>query len=85
MLIRYYLPEYRARQYDPDPYVTTSRRMRIRVEHVVVMTAGLVPERVVDVRRVKIGKGGVEIVYLDVTPGTVLEFHGERYAVAASP
>lgn len=86
MLVRYYLPEYRSRQYDPDPYVRTSRRMRIRVEHVVVMTAGLVPQRAKDVRRVQCDKkGGVELVYLDVLPGTVLEFKGERYAVAPPP
>jgi hypothetical protein len=85
MLVRYYLPEYRSRQYDPDPYVRTSRRMRIRVEHVVVMTGGLVPERAPDVRRVQCSKTGVELVYLDVLPGTVLEFNGERYAVAAPP
>ena len=85
MLVRYYLPEYRSRQYDPDPYVRTSRRMRIRMEHVVVMTAGLVPERAKDVRRVKCDKKGVELVYLDVLPGTVLEFNGERYAVAGPP
>ena len=85
MLVRYYLPEYRSRQYDPDPYVHTSRRMRIRVERVVVFTAGLVPERAIDVRRVACNKKGVELVYLDVVPGTVLEFNGERYAVAPPP
>jgi hypothetical protein len=85
MLVRYYLPEYRSRQYDPDPYVHTSRRMRIGVERVVVFTAGLVPERAIDVRRVACNKKGVELVYLDVVPGTVLEFNGERYAVAPPP
>lgn len=85
MLVRYYLPEYRSRQYDPDPYVRTSRRIRIRVERVVVLTAGLVPERVMDVRRVRCDKRGVELVYLEVVPGSVLEFHGERYAVASPP
>lgn len=85
MLVRYYLPEYRTRQYDPDPYVHTSRRIRIHVERVVVFTAGLVPERAMDVRRVTCDKRGVELVYLDVIPGTVLEFRGERYAVAGQP
>lgn len=82
LLVRYYLPEYRARQYDPEPFVRTSRRMRTsRVERIVVFTQGLVPVRQTDVRRVQCRKG-VELVYMDIVPGTVLEFQGERYAVA---
>ncbi|MDO8506313.1 MAG: hypothetical protein Q7S41_01755, partial [Candidatus Limnocylindria bacterium] len=84
LLVRYYLPEYRARQYDPEPFVRTSRKMRTsRVERIVVFTPGLVPERQPDVRRVQCKKG-VELVYMDVVPGAVIEFHGERYAVASS-
>jgi hypothetical protein len=83
LLVRYYLPEYRARQYDPEPFARASRRMRAgRVERIVVFTRGLVADQPLDVRRVQYSKG-VELVYLDVLPGTVLEFKGERYAVAS--
>lgn len=81
LLVRYYLPEYRSRQYDPEPFTRTSRRMRAGgVERVVVFTEGLVPDRQLDVRRVQCRKG-VELVYMDVAPGSVLEFRGERYTV----
>lgn len=81
LLVRYYLPEYRSRQYDPEPFARTSRRMRTgRVDRVVVFTAGLVPDRQRDVRRVRFRRG-VELVYMDVVPGAVLEFRGERYAI----
>jgi hypothetical protein len=83
LLVRYYLSEYRARQYDPEPFVKPWRRMRTsRVEHVVVFTRGLVPDQPVEVRRVTCSKG-IELVYIDVVPGSVLEFRGERYAVAS--
>lgn len=83
MLVRYYLPDYRARQYDPEPYTHATRRMRIGgVDHVVVFTAGLVPERQLDVRRAQC-RTGVTFVYLDVAPGSVLEFRGERYSVSS--
>jgi hypothetical protein len=83
LLVRYYLSEYRARQYDPEPYLKSWRRMRTsRVEHVVVFTRGLVPDQPVEVRRVTCSKG-IELVYIDVVPGAVLEFRGERYAVAS--
>jgi len=83
LLVRYYLPDYHARQHDPDPYVRLSRRIRAgQVDHVVVFTPGLAPEQASDVRRVACATG-VELVYLEVVPGTVLEFRGERYAVAS--
>jgi hypothetical protein len=83
LLVRYYLPEYRTRQYDPDPFTRSSRRMRAgRVEKIVVFTEGLVPDRQLDVRRVLCRKG-VELVYMDVVPGAVLEFRGERYAIGS--
>ncbi len=83
LLVRYYLPEYRARQYDPEPFAHSSRRMRAsKVERVVVFTRGLVADQPLDVRRVTCSKG-IELVYLDVLPGAVLEFKGERFAVAS--
>jgi hypothetical protein len=82
LLVRYYLPEFRARQYDPEPYTRSSMRMRTRrVDRVVVFTAGLVPDRQLDVRRVQCKKG-VELVYMDVLPDAVLDFKGERYALS---
>ena len=83
LLVRYYLPEFRARQYDPEPFTRASRRMRTgRVERIVVFTPGLVPDQLPDVRSAKC-RGGIELVYLDVIPGAVLEFRGERYAIAS--
>ena len=83
LLVRYYLPDYHARQHDPEPYVRFSRRIRAgQVDQVVVFTPGLTPERAADVRHIACAKG-IELVYLDVLPGTVLEFTGERYAVAS--
>lgn len=83
LLVRYYLPEYRARQYDPEPFTRASRRMRTgSVERIVVFTPGLVPDQRADVRSARC-RGGVEFVYLDVVPGSVLEFRGERYAIAS--
>jgi hypothetical protein len=83
LLVRYYLSEYRARQYDPEPFARPWRRMRTaHVEHVVVFTQGLVPDQPIEVRRVTCSKG-IELVYIDVVPGAVLEFRGERYAVAS--
>lgn len=83
LLVRYYLPDYHARQHDPDPYVQLSRRIRAgQVDHVVVFTPGLAPEQASDVRRVACAKD-VQLVYLEVVPGAVLEFRGERYAIAS--
>lgn len=83
LLVRHYLPEYRARRYDPDPYVRLSLRVRAsRVDRIIVFTPGLSPERANDVRRIACAKG-IEFVYLDVVPGAVLELRGERYAVAS--
>jgi len=83
LLVRYYLPEFRARQYDPEPFTRASRRMRTgRVDRIVVFTPGLVPDQLPDVRSAKC-RGGIELVYLDVIPGAVLEFRGERYAIAS--
>ncbi len=86
LLVRYYLPEYRTRQYDPEPFTHSSRRMRAtrHVERIVVFTRGLVPDQARDVRRVTCSKG-IQLVYLDVMPGAILEFKGERYAVASPP
>lgn len=85
LLVRYYLPDYNARQYDPEPYVRLSRRMRVgKVDRVVVFTPGLAPERAAEVRKVACAKG-IEFVYLDVNPDAVLQFVGERYAVAPTP
>jgi hypothetical protein len=83
LLVRYYLPEYRAKQYDPEPFTRAYRRMRTgRVERIVVFTPGLVPEQRMDVRSARC-RDGIEFVYQDVMPGSVLEFRGERYAIAS--
>lgn len=84
LLVRYYLPEYRTRQHDPDPFSRRGHRMRTRtIDTIVVFTPGLVPDRPLDARRVPCGRG-VELVKLDVAPGAVLEFRGERYTVSST-
>ncbi len=54
-----------------------------RVDRVVVFPPGLVPDQKRDVRRV-LCKKGIELVYMDVVPGAVIEFKDERYGVAHS-
>lgn len=86
LLVRYYLPEYRAIYWDPDPYapIESKRRRVMRPTNVVVFTAGLQPERTSDIRRIVVGPG-IDLAYLTLDPGFVLELDGERYVVREPP
>lgn len=82
LLVRYYLPAYRAWLYDPEPYGhgAAKRKKTMRTTTIVIFTEGLTPRRSLAVRSVSLGPG-IRISYFTVEPGEVLEFYGERYMV----
>jgi hypothetical protein len=83
LLVRYYLPEYRTWFHDPEPYRSTLRRKRApKVNAIVVFTPGLQTTSA-EALRVKCAKG-VELVYLAIEPGSIVELHNDRYAIAES-
>ncbi len=79
---RYYLPEYRAWLYDPEPYSNTTmmQKRATRATAIVIFTNGLVPRQGLDVRYVEVSPG-VQLAYVEIVPGTVLQFFGDRYTV----
>lgn len=83
LLVRYYLPEYRTWFHDRDPYSKTFRRKRApKVNAIVVFTPQLQatsPEAL----RVKYANN-VELVYLAIEPGAVVELQDDRYTIAES-
>ena len=84
LLVRYYLPEYRTWFHDRDPYRTTLRRKRApNVDAIVVLTPGLRTTSA-EALRVKCAKD-VELVYLAIEPGAVVELHNDDYTVAELP
>lgn len=85
-LVRYYMPEYRAWYWDPDPHAPrrAKRKRAMRPTTVVVFTAGLQPLVAGDIRRVEIAPG-VDLAYLVLERGSILELQGERYAVREPP
>ncbi len=81
LLVRYYLPEYRAWLYDPEPYASPRMRKRaMRATAIVIFTQGLRPRHELDVRYVEAAPG-VPIAYVRIEPGSVVEFSGERFMV----
>ncbi|HEV8230424.1 MAG TPA: hypothetical protein VGQ86_10730, partial [Candidatus Limnocylindria bacterium] len=81
LLVRYYLPEFRAWLHDPDPYRLALRRKRANnVSAIVVFTHGLRAASA-EARRVECAKG-VQLVYLDIEPGSIVELYGDRYTIA---
>ncbi|MEP6695146.1 MAG: hypothetical protein ABJB39_10930 [Chloroflexota bacterium] len=83
LLVRYYLPEYRTWLYDPEPFRRSMLRKRApKVSAIVVFNPGL---RAVsdDARKVDCAKG-VQLVYLAIEPGAVVELYGEQYTIAES-
>jgi hypothetical protein len=80
--IRYYLPEYRTWFHDRDPYSSTLRRKRApNVTAIVVLTPGLRTTSA-EALRVTCAKG-VELVYLAIEPGAVVELRNDEYTVVA--
>ncbi len=85
LLVRYYLPEYRAWYWDPDPYRAESKRHRtMRAMNVVVLTPGLQPLLQSEARRIEIAPG-IDVFHVPLEAGNVLELTGERYVVRESP
>jgi hypothetical protein len=79
--IRYYLPEYPAWFHDRDPYSSTLRRKRApNVTAIVVLTPGLRTTSA-EALRVKCAKD-VELVFLAIEPGAVVELRNDEYTVA---
>jgi hypothetical protein len=84
LLVRYYLPEYRTWFHDRDPYSSTHRRKRApKVTAIVVLTPGL-RTTAAEALRVTCAKG-VELVYLAIEPGAVVELHNDEYTIAELP
>jgi hypothetical protein len=83
LLVRYYLPEYRTWFHDPEPFRSTLRRKRApNVNAIVVFTPGLKTTST-EALRVRCAKD-VELVYLAIEPGAVVELHDDRYTIAES-
>lgn len=83
LLVRYYLPEFRTWLLDRDPYRSTFRRKRApKVDAIVVFTPGLYTTST-EALRVKFAKD-VELVYLAIEPGAVVEVQDDRYTIVES-
>jgi hypothetical protein len=83
LLVRYYLPEYRTWFHDRDPYSRTLRRKRApKVNAIVVFTPQLEATSA-EALRVKCAKN-VELVYLAIEPGAVVELQDDHYTIAES-
>lgn len=81
LLVRYYLPEYTTWFHARDPYSSTFRRRRApNVTAIVVLTPGLRTTSA-NALRVKCAKD-VELVYLAIEPGAVVELRDDEYTVA---
>jgi len=80
--VRYYLPEYRAWLYDPEPYSNPAmmQKRATKATAIVIFTDGLVPRQGLDVRYVEVSPG-VQLAYVRIVPGAVLQFFGDRYTV----
>ncbi|HKY52165.1 MAG TPA: hypothetical protein VJP45_12990 [Candidatus Limnocylindria bacterium] len=84
LLLRYYLPEYRTWFHDRNPHSSTLRRKRApNVTAIVVLTPGLRTSSA-EALRVTCAKG-VELVYLAIEPGAVVELRDDEYTVADTP
>lgn len=85
-LVRYYLSEYRAWYWDPDPYAPRSSKKKRAMQptNIVVFTAGLQPLRPAEIRRVAVA-AGILLTYIPVDRGSVFELDGERYVVREAP
>ena len=83
LLVRYYLPAYRTWFHGRDPYRSTFRRKRApKVDAIVVFTPALQATSL-DAQKVTCAKD-VELVYLAIEPGSVVELDDDRYTIAES-
>lgn len=86
LLVRYYLPEFRTIYWDPDPYRDreSKRHRAMRPTNVLVFTDGLHPARAGEIERIAVAPG-VDLAYLSLDRGSVLELDGEQYVVREPP
>lgn len=82
LLVRHYLPEYKAWLYDPEPHSRNAvkRKRTTQLTAIVIFTDGLRPRQALDVREIEL-RDGVRLSYIPIEPGTVIELYGERYTV----
>ncbi len=81
--VRYYLGDYNAWYYDPDPYAKSLKKRRMPASTtttVVLFTRGLQPQQPQDLRYVEVAPD-VQLGYFVVEPGAVIEFNGTRFGV----
>ena len=81
--VRYYLAEYRAYRYDPDPYASRTRQHLKMPRHemtVVLFTSGLQPSRPQDVRYVEVTPR-IRLAYFQTAARAVVELEGSRFLV----
>ncbi len=85
-LVRYYLPEYRAWYWDPDPHRArpAKKKRAMRPTTVVVFTTGLQPLIAAETHRIEVAPG-IELSTFPLERGNVLELQGERYVVREAP
>ncbi len=83
LLVRYYLPEYRTWFHDRDPYSRTFRRKRAPEVNAIVVFTPQLQATSLDARRVTCAKD-VDLVYLAIEPGSIVELHDDRYTIAES-
>ena len=82
LLVRHYLPEYRAWLFDPEPHRSGMAKSKktMRTTTIVMFTEGLQPRPGLQVSQVELAPG-VRLSYFTVEPGEIVEFSGERFTV----
>ena len=82
LLVRHYLPQYRAWLYDPEPHRNGMAKSKktMRTTTIVMFTEGLRPRPGLQVSEVEVAPG-IRLSYFTVEPGEVVEFSGERFMV----
>lgn len=83
LLVRHYLPGYRAWLYDPEPHKRGKAKSRktTRTTTIVIFTEGLRPRPSLQVTRIEVAPR-VWLSHFTVEAGEVVEFSGERFTVA---
>lgn len=82
LLVRHYLPQFRAWLYDPEPHRRGMAKSKkaMRTTTFVLFTEGLQPRPGLQVTEVEVAPG-VSLSYFTVEPGEVIEFSGEYFMV----
>ena len=82
LLVRHYLPQYRAWLFDPEPHRSgmSKSKKTMRTTTIVMFTEGLQPRAGLQVSQVELAPG-VRLAYFTVEPGEIVEFSGERFTV----